>query len=78
VSRTGRGAKAHHRRVTLRFTRPTVVAALILAIPLAGCGYKGPLYLSKPKPDERKAPVVVSPEPPPDRPVPSEAAPAPK
>ena len=50
----------------------------ILAIALAACGYKAPLYLPKAKSEGRKAPVVVLPEPPPDRPVPSEAAPAPK
>ncbi len=27
---------------------------LILAFALAGCGYKGPLYLPKPKPETQK------------------------
>ncbi len=54
------------------------LAALIAAVLVAGCGYKAPLYLAKPKADGRKAPVVVSPDPAPSRPVPAESAPAPK
>jgi predicted small lipoprotein YifL len=52
--------------------------AAIFALALAGCGYKAPLYVPKPKADGRKAPVVVLPEPAPERPVPSESAPRPK
>jgi predicted small lipoprotein YifL len=49
---------------------------LIMAAAVAGCGYKGPLYM--PKPVSGKPPPVVMPEPAPKRPVPAEAAPAPK
>jgi predicted small lipoprotein YifL len=53
-----------------------LIAALVVAIPLAGCGYKAPLYLPKPKPEGRSTPpAIVQPEPPPERPVPAESAP---
>ena len=37
---------------------------IALAVALAGCGHKGPLYLPKPKPEAQKpaAPVVVRPD----------------
>ena len=54
------------------------VLALVVAIQLAGCGYKAPLYIPKPKPEGRKPGAVVLPEPAPGRPVPSESAPDPK
>lgn len=56
----------------------TVIAGLVAALSLVGCGYKAPLYVPKPKAQGAKAPAVVLPEPAPSRPVPSEAAPAPK
>ena len=55
----------------------TFIALLAVAC-LAGCGYKAPLFLPKPKPEGRKSGPVLLPDPAPDRPVPSEAAPAPK
>ena len=55
-----------------------IVVSLIFVMSLAGCGYKAPLYLPKPKPEGRRAPAIVLPEPAPDRPVPSDAAPPPK
>ena len=51
---------------------------LLVGAWLAGCGYKAPLYLPKPKAEGRKAPGLVLPPPPAERPVPSESAPAPK
>lgn len=45
---------------------------------LAGCGYKGPLYIEKPKPEARKPATIVVPEPAPERPVPADAVPTPK
>ena len=40
-----------------------VLSLIALAVSLAGCGYKGPLYLPKPKPDAQK-PVPAPPAPP--------------
>ena len=34
---------------------------LIVIATLAGCGHKGPLYLPKPKPDEKKPAVQPAP-----------------
>ena len=52
---------------------------LLLAIAwLAGCGYKGPLYLPAPKPAAKAPGTLVTPEPPPGRPAPAEAVPPPK
>jgi len=36
---------------------------MALAVLLAGCGYKGPLYLPKPKPDAQKPAVKPAPAP---------------
>jgi len=55
-----------------------VLTILIVIACLAGCGYKAPLYLPKPKPEGRKSGPVVLPDPVPQRPMPSESAPAPK
>lgn len=30
------------------------VPLIVLAVSIAGCGYKGPLYLPKPKPEAQK------------------------
>jgi len=30
------------------------ISLILLAVLLAGCGYKGPLYLPKPKPEAQK------------------------
>ena len=51
---------------------------LLIAATLAGCGYKGPLYLPESKAPAMKPVTVVSPEPAPDRPLPAEATPPPK
>lgn len=50
---------------------PALILALLL---VAGCGYRGPLYLpgTKPKPGTPATPTI---DPPPTRPVPSEATP---
>jgi len=41
----------------------TVAAALVLALMTVACGYKGPLYLPKPKPAaEKQAPPAESDE----------------
>lgn len=53
------------------------IGALALAC-VAGCGYKGPLYLPDAKTKDGKPATVILPEPAPDRPIPSESAPAPK
>ena len=40
-----------------------VVSLLIAILFLAGCGYKGPLYLPKPKPEaQRSAPATEEPK----------------
>ena len=41
-----------------------LLLAILLAVMLGGCGHKGPLYLSKPKPDAQKPapPVAVLPD----------------
>jgi predicted small lipoprotein YifL len=58
---------------------PCTLVAAVASLMIAGCGYKAPLYLPKPKPERtRPAPTVVTPEPSPDRPAPSEAAPSPQ
>ena len=31
------------------------ICLVVLAVLIAGCGYKGPLYLPKPKPEAQKA-----------------------
>ena len=31
-----------------------VLSLIVLAVSIAGCGYKGPLYLPKPKPEAQK------------------------
>jgi len=36
---------------------------ILLAVLLAGCGHKGPLYLPKPKPDAQKPAVKPAPAP---------------
>ena len=54
------------------------VLLLLLATYLAGCGYKGPLFMPKPQSQAKKPGSLVTPEPAPDRPVPAEAAPPPK
>jgi predicted small lipoprotein YifL len=47
---------------------------LVLAAALSGgCGFKGPLYLPKPKPEAPKPPAAIKPQPDPDRPVPAES-----
>lgn len=52
---------------------------LLLAIAcLAGCGYKGPLYLPTAKPTANAPGTLVTPEPPPERPAPADTIPAPK
>jgi predicted small lipoprotein YifL len=41
-----------------------VLSLIVLAVSIAGCGYKGPLYLPKPKPEAQKpapAPASVPP-----------------
>ena len=41
-----------------------VLSLIVLAVSIAGCGYKGPLYLPKPKPEAQKpapAPAPVAP-----------------
>lgn len=38
----------------LIFVMRAVVSSLVLAALLAACGYKGPLYLPKPKPEEQR------------------------
>ena len=45
---------------------------------LAGCGYKGPLYVPAPKAESDRPGTLVRPEPPPERPVPAQSAPVPK
>jgi predicted small lipoprotein YifL len=55
-----------------------VFSLLLVAAHLAGCGYKGPLFLPETKAKAGKPATVVMPEPAPQRPVPSEAAPPPK
>ena len=54
------------------------VLVALAVVWLPACGYKGPLYLPKAKPDSAKSAPPVLPEPAPDRPVPAEAVPAPK
>jgi predicted small lipoprotein YifL len=49
---------------------------ICLALSLTACGYKGPLYLPKPRADTRKPPPPPV-ELPQERPTPSEAAPVP-
>jgi predicted small lipoprotein YifL len=68
---------------TLRSTgrRPLLRAPLLLlliAACLAGCGYKGPLFMPKAQAQAKKPGPLVTPEPPYERPVPSDAAPLPK
>jgi predicted small lipoprotein YifL len=36
---------------------------IVIASMLAGCGYKGPLYLPKPKPDAKKPAAQPAPQP---------------
>lgn len=31
-----------------------LLSLIVLAVSIAGCGYKGPLYLPKPKPEAQK------------------------
>lgn len=38
------------------------VTVIVLAAVLASCGYKGPLYLPKPKPEAQKPPAVTAEE----------------
>ena len=45
---------------------------------LAGCGFKGPLYLPDGKTETRQPGPAATPDPAPDRPVPAEATPPPK
>jgi len=52
------------------------VLMLAIAAALAGCGYKGPLYLPSSKPGATKP--IPMPPPGPERPVPGEAAPPPQ
>ena len=49
----------------------TLVLIFALSIAVAGCGYRGPLYLPQSKP---KAPA----SPPPERPAPPQEAPSPQ
>ena len=35
-------------------TMRAVFSMIVLALSIAGCGYKGPLYLPKPKPEAQK------------------------
>jgi predicted small lipoprotein YifL len=58
----------------------SLVIMLLAAAALGACGYKGPLYLPKPKADAAKPPAVITPapDPAPDRPVPGQSVPAPK
>ena len=58
--------------IAQRLLTATVALALV-----AGCGYKGPLYLPDTKPQAAK-PGGLAPDPAPQRSLPSEAAPAPK
>ena len=53
------------------------VLMLAIAAALAGCGYKGPLYLPSSKPGTTKPAPILIPAPGPDRPVPGESAPPP-
>lgn len=39
------------------------ISLILLAMLLAGCGYKGPLYLPKSKPDAQKPAVKPAPAP---------------
>ena len=52
--------------------------ALALVTAVAGCGYKGSLYLPSSKPGAAKPSPVLMPPSEPDRAVPSDAAPPPK
>jgi predicted small lipoprotein YifL len=54
----------------------SLAALICLAFILSACGYKGPLYLPKPKVDTRKPPPPAL-EAPQERPTPSEATPVP-
>ena len=48
---------AHGILLTYRLPFPSMRAAfwlIVLALSIAGCGYKGPLYLPKPKPEAQK------------------------
>jgi predicted small lipoprotein YifL len=54
------------------------ILVLVLTAYLAGCGYKGPLFMPKPGSQAKRPGSLVTPEPPPDRPLPAEAAPQPK
>ena len=38
----------------LIFVMRAIVSSLVLAALLAACGYKGPLYLPKPKPEAQR------------------------
>ncbi len=52
-------------RIRLRFTPPSMRAALIsivLAAVVTACGYKGPLYLPKPKPEAQRPAPAATPE----------------
>ena len=55
--------------ISVRFNRPlplimrAVLSSLILAALLAACGYKGPLYLPKPKPEAQQQPPSAKQEP---------------
>jgi predicted small lipoprotein YifL len=52
--------------------------ALLLAASLAGCGYKAPLFMPKPKSETPRRGTVIAPDPAPERPAPADAAPAPQ
>ena len=55
-----------------------VLSLIVAALFATGCGYKGPLFMPKPKAEGKPPGVIVTPEPAPERPVPAEAAPASK
>ena len=65
--------RAH--RLTFRSMR-AVICLIVLAASVAGCGYKGPLYLPKDKPGAQK-PAAQKPAPPDAKPQ-EETKPAPE
>jgi predicted small lipoprotein YifL len=60
-----RGACANIRAVEPRLPSLTVrpILPLLIVLLLAACGYKGPLYLPKPKPESPPAAAKPAPEP---------------
>ena len=59
-------------------TAQRLLTATVALVLVAGCGYKGPLYLPDTKPQAPKPGGLATPDPAPQRPLPSEAAPTPK